>query len=247
MAERSSSEVKIALWGGYDILPYLTRMGWGQARTTEESYKLGETHVTFDDTGIATGTLDLAGFFDDGARAIQAAFSALTSVAKKAVMVGFSGNALGSLCMGGAGATKGESRTETARGEFVKISAQAQSVGIVDPWLNLLLPLAVYDANTLGANFDDDHIATAAGGVMHAHVVELDLDGGTGLRLRVSQGDGVTMTPIPNITYTFTAEDSQRVAALTGTVGTHVRAEADFLGTPGGDETATLAVAWARG
>lgn len=246
MSERSSADVGLALWGGYNILPQLTRMGWAQSRTTEENYKLAQPAVTFGDVGLSLGALDLAGFFDDGARAIAAAFDALGPLSK-AVLFNFSGNVFGRLAMGGSGACKGEHRIETARGEFVKCSGSAQSVGTIDPWLNILLPLAVYTADETGANFDDDHIATSAGGVLHVQCTEWVADGSTGAKITVLQGDGATMVAIPNCNHTFTAEDGVRVPVDTGTVGTIVRADLDLLGTPGDDTAATVVAAWARG
>lgn len=251
MSQRSSADVQIIGIGGKEVRPYLNRFTMAWNTRTEDDTKLGEAFIRFAETGVYHSALELAGTFDDGAGALHDALDSLDG-ATVPVLVGCSGNAVGRLMMGFQKYTQGSYKTEFAKGDFVKASAQAEGVGIADKVMRQLVILENKDKTfVLGSLLDESAIyptGSVSGGVMHIQVFGLTLDGGTNVTFGIKTGTATVLAACTGLTPSpvFTASGALRIVIPAQALGTHMQLTVAWPGSPGSNTAIRFVAAWQR-
>ena len=251
MATRNYTDVKILLWGGYNLVGAMSQISTLQrSAVLEDVTCFGTAAQTFSDAGERMGKFSFSGYYDDATLGSNAALTG--NVASfLPLCVGVAGNAVGQPFTGTTGAEQTTNRT-AAIGKMTHISADMVYSGESDEG-QIQFPLgAISGATTNSASIDFGSTSSANGLVAYLQVPALTL--GSATNLAVTMQDSADNSSWANITggaFTVIASSitttpvAQRLV-ISGTIRRYTRAVLTFTTSSTG-ASATVFVGIFRG
>lgn len=239
--------------GGYNLLGFSTTLSWTVESGLEEAHVLGDKWVYYDNTKLSRCNLQQNGFFTldgtaGGSAGSNTAFK--TMMDNKVRVGGFFGLGGGGL-VGAAvkcfeGMLLGTFEIQAERGALAKANGSFVSTGFCKDGILLLQDNDIGTGGD-GSTYDSNVVSTNNGGTGFLQVVNYDPDSGTGLEVKIQHTDQAETVWVDLLTFTVvTADYSFEVKAVTGNVNEKWKVVTTWQGTPGGNETAEVAVAFVR-
>jgi len=250
MGKISSADCGTLYAGGYNLLGFSTTLTWTVELGTEEAHVLGDEWVYHDSTKVKTCTVQQNGFFTDDEAGSNAAFTDIMN--GEARVGGFfgmgGGGALGTIVKCFEGLMLASFEIQAERGGLAKANGSFASAGFCKDGY-----LLCQDAD-IGTGGDEAVVhslgaATTSGGIGFLQVVNYDPDGATGLVVVIKESTHpahavwTTIVTFTTVTADFTSEVKEVTSVA---VGTCFKVNCTWSGSPGGDQTAEVAVAFIR-
>lgn len=246
MTRQGSAQAAIVLYDGYDIRGQTTEYDLAVESPVEDTTVLGITDITQEPVGYVGATLDLKGFYDDAAGAIN---QALVGVATEGVLcLGVEGNALGKRFFGATSGIGFAYKRLVKVGGLHRAEAQFVCSGAFDDGdgARILYPLQTITAAVAGSTALDGGASSSGGGAGYLQVPALTLGGYTSVTVAIQDSaDGATGWATIATFTAVTAAPAAQAVAIAGTIRRYTRVTVTLNGA-GSGPSITLFVGLAR-
>ncbi len=246
MAKYGSDDVGFILIDGYDVRGYTTTFDESRQAGVEDTTVLGDAWQQQSSTGVNRYELSQEGFYDDAVDALHDALVTLSG-APRVLAFGFAGNAIGQPFTGVAGPVQAKYDRAASTAELHKASAEYQASGAIEDGIVLHAHATETTASgdTTGMSVDNG-AATAGGAAVYLAVSALNLDGGTGLTIKVRHStNNATWADLATFAVVTSAPASQRLV-VAGAVNRYLAVSWSIGGSPGAGRRATFMVGAVR-
>lgn len=247
---RNYTDIKILLWGGFNLVSYMTNISALQrSATLEDVSTFGVAAQTFADAGERMGKFSFAGLYDDATLASNAALTGNVA-AFMPLCVGVAGNLVGAPFTGTTGAEQTTHR-DNAVGKMTRISADMVYSGESDEG-QIQQPLGAIAGAATNSTSIDGAASSANGLVAYLQVPLLTLGSATNLAVKMQDSaDNSSWADIAGGAFTVIASSITTVPAaqrlvISGTIRRYTRAVMTFTTSASG-ASATVFVGIFRG
>lgn len=230
---------------GYDLAGVSTSLEDNVQAMTEDAMGMGDSWPEPTYVGLKSWGMTQQGYYDDAADSSHTALVSSNGV-NRVVCFGYEGGTLGTRFAAASGALQVSYDRSLSRGELHKANATYQGSGRF--WEGVILH--ALSEETADGNTESDGVdngaASLSGGIWFVQVPALDLDGHTGLAIKLRHSsDDITYTDKDTAT-TITSAPGSEARVLAGTINRYAACSWDFTGA-GTSPTATVFVGVARG